>query len=114
MPTDLIPYWDFDADNIPNAPRDTSAAAIIASALLELSQYVDNNLEDEYLKKATTILESLSNPPYIAELGKNNNFILKHATGHLPGDKEIDVPLIYADYYYIEALLKYLRNEYKL
>ena len=108
MPADLVPYWDFNADNIPNVPRDTSAAAIIASALLELSQYVGNNLEEEYFEKAATILGSLSSPAYRAELGENNNFILKHATGHLPGDKEIDVPLIYADYYYIEALTRYL------
>jgi hypothetical protein len=109
MPIDLIPYWDFNAETIPNIPRDTSAAAIIASALLELSQYVDANLKKEYIAKATTILQHLSNAPYRAELGKNNNFILKHATGHLPGNKEIDVPLIYADYYYIEALLRYIK-----
>ncbi len=109
MPTDLIPYWDFDADTIPNTPRDTSAAAIIASALLELSQYVDVDLKKEYIEKATAILESLSDPSYTANLGENNHFILKHATGYLPKNKEIDVPLIYADYYYIEALIRFIK-----
>jgi len=108
MPTDLIPYWDFDADTIPNTPRDTSAAAIIASALLELSQYVDVDLKKEYIAQVKIILGSLSSDSYSSKLGENNHFILKHATGYLPKGKEIDVPLIYADYYYIEALTRYL------
>lgn len=108
MPTDLIPYWDYNAPTIPNAPRDTSAAAIIASALLELKSYVDTNLQRDYLEKATTILNNLGNSNYTAKLGENNHFILKHATGYLPKGKEIDVPLNYADYYYVEALTRYL------
>jgi len=107
MPEDLIPYWDYNAPDIPSAPRDTSAAAIIASALLELGQYVDRDLKNDYLFKASTILRNLSNETYRAKLGENNSFVLKHSTGHLPGNKEIDVPLIYADYYYIEALIRF-------
>lgn len=109
MPTDLIPYWDFDATDIPNAPRDASAAAIIASALLELSQYVDIEVNREYISKAEVILENLGTLEYTAELGENNHFILKHATGHLPKNSEIDVPINYADYYYVEALSRYLK-----
>lgn len=113
MPADLIPYWDYDAPTIPNAPRDSSAAAIIASALLELQSYVDIDLQRDYMNKATTILSNLGSSEYTAKLGENNHFILKHATGYLPKGKEIDVPLNYADYYYIEALTRYLtlKNE---
>ncbi len=107
MPVDLIPYWDYNSPDIPNVPKDVSAATIIASALLELSQYVKADLKADYVSKGSMILNNLSNKNYRAELGKNNNFVLKHATGHLPGNKEIDVPLIYADYYYIEALMRY-------
>jgi rhamnogalacturonyl hydrolase YesR len=110
LPEDMIPYWDYDDPEIPNAPRDASAAAIIASALIELSTYVEERvLRDSYLSSAEKILNSLSSEIYSAEVGQNGNFILKHSTGYLPGDAEVDVPLIYADYYYIEALLKYLK-----
>ncbi len=107
MPSNLIPYWDFNAPNIPTALRDASAAAITASALLELSQYVDEETNKNYLSKVDIILATLASSKYTAELGKNNNFVLKHSTGHLPGGREIDVPLVYADYYYIEALMRY-------
>jgi hypothetical protein len=107
FPADGIPYWDFDAPDIPNALRDASAAAIMASALIELSGYVNANLAKEYLNVAETQLRTLSSPAYFAEKGTNGNFILKHGVGHMPHNSEIDVPLTYTDYYYIEALLRY-------
>jgi rhamnogalacturonyl hydrolase YesR len=107
MPDDKIPYWDFDAPDIPNALRDASAGAIIASALIELSGYVDAALSKKYLDVAETQLRALSSPEYFAEPGTNGNFILKRGVGHLPNNSEVDVPLTYADYYYIEALMRY-------
>lgn len=102
LPEDGVPYWDFDAPNIPNEPRDASAAAIIASALYELSSYSVKS--EEYVKAADHILQSLSSPAYSAEVGTNNGFILKHSVGSIPHGVEIDVPLNYADYYYLEAI----------
>jgi hypothetical protein len=107
LPADKIPYWDFNAPDIPNAKRDASAGAIIASALIELSGYVDKSLAKTYLDVSEIQLRSLSSPEYFAEKGTNGNFILKHSVGHLPGNSEVDVPLTYADYYYIESLLRY-------
>ena len=108
LPADKIPYWDFNAPDIPNALRDASAGAIIASALIELSGYVDDAiLAKEYLSVAETQIRTLSSPEYFAEKGTNGNFIIKHGVGNLPGNSDIDVPLTYADYYYIEALLRY-------
>ncbi|GHT48339.1 hypothetical protein FACS189440_11680 [Bacteroidia bacterium] len=107
LPVDKIPYWDFNAPDIPHALRDASTGAIIASALIELSGYVENSLAKNYLEVAETQLRTLSSPEYFAETGTNGNFILKHSVGHLPVKSEIDVPLTYADYYYIEALLRY-------
>ncbi|MEP6628585.1 MAG: glucuronyl hydrolase, partial [Ginsengibacter sp.] len=107
LPEDKIPYWDFNAPQIPLAPRDASAAAIMASALLELAQYTNGTLKQEYLSNATTILSSLSSEKYRARQGENGGFLLKHSTGALPLNSEIDVPLIYADYYFLEALKRY-------
>lgn len=109
MPENKIPYWDFNAPDIPDAPRDASAGAIMASALIELSQYVDHESSQKYLKIAEIQLRTLASPEYLAKEGENGNFILKHGVGHLPGDSEVDVPLTYADYYFIEALLRYRR-----
>ena len=106
MPADKVPYWDFDAPNIPNAPRDASAAAIMASALIELSQLDKSDEAKSYLDFAEQQVRSLSSPEYLAEKGTNCNFVLKHSTGHLPGNSEVDVPLSYADYYYVEALMR--------
>lgn len=103
MPADLVPYWDFDAPNIPNEPRDVSAAAIIASSLYELSTFSENGIE--YRKAADKILESLQKK-YTSEKGDNYGFILQNSTGHKPKDSEVNVPLNYADYYYLEALLR--------
>lgn len=107
MPKDMIPYWDFNAPDIPDAKRDASAGAIMASGLVELSQYVDKAMADKYLKVAEKQIRSLSSSAYFAEKGTNGNFILMHSVGHLPGNSEVDVPLTYADYYYVEALMRY-------
>lgn len=103
MPKDKVPYWDMDAPDIPNEPRDASSAAIIASALYELSGYPVKDAP-AYKNYADDIMSSLSSDEYTAKPGENGRFILKHSTGNLPGDSEIDVPLNYADYYYLEAL----------
>ena len=108
LPSDLVPYWDFDAPNIPNAPRDASAAAIVASALIELSQLEDNGEKSsEYLNYANEMLRSLSSDAYLS-LDRNPAFLM-HSTGNLPGKYEIDASINYADYYYIEALIR-LKN----
>jgi len=107
LPADKIPYWDFDATNLPSAPRDASAAAIMASALLELSGYVEADFARECRQLARQQLLSLSKPPYLAKRGKNGGFLLQHSVGHMPEKSEIDVPLNYADYYFLEDLLRY-------
>lgn len=105
MPKDLIPYWDMDAPNIPNAPRDASTASCIASALYEISLY-DTVHAHTYVDYADRIMKSLSSPAYRAKLGENGNFLLMHSVGSIPHNSEIDVPLNYADYYYLEALVR--------
>jgi len=105
-PDDYVPYWDFDAPGIPDEPRDASTAAIMASALLELSQYVSEDLSKKYFDFAVNQIRSLSSPAYLADAGTNGNFILKHSTGSKPRNSEVDVPLTYADYYYVEALIR--------
>lgn len=107
LPADKIPYWDFNAPGIPNALRDASAAAIMASALIELSGYVEAATAKAYLAAATTMLRSLSNATYKAARGTNGGFIVQHGVGHLPNKTEVDVPLTYADYYFIEAMIRY-------
>ncbi|MBB4034187.1 rhamnogalacturonyl hydrolase YesR [Dysgonomonas hofstadii] len=101
MPADLVPYWDFDAPNIPNEPRDASAAAVAASALYELSEF-----KPEYKATADKITESLSSCAYRAIVGTNGNFLLMHSVGSIPHGQEIDVPINYADYYFLEALVR--------
>ena len=113
MPADKIPYWDFTAPGIPNEPRDASAAAIMASALLELADMVDGDVRSRYQTFAEDQLHSLSSPAYHAPLGENGNFILMHCTGDMPRTKEVNTPLIYADYYYLEALARYERQSAK-
>jgi unsaturated chondroitin disaccharide hydrolase len=107
LPEDKIPYWDFNAPDIPDALRDASAGSIMASALIELSGMVDPVKSQEYLKVAEKQIRSLSSDKYLAKPGENGNFILKHGVGHLPGKSEVDVPLTYGDYYFIEALMRY-------
>ena len=107
LPKDKIPYWDFDAPQIPNAKRDASAGALIASALLELAQYTSGTEKQSYIDNARDMIVSLSGEKYKAKVGENGGFLLKHSTGALPLNSEIDVPLVYADYYYLEALKRY-------
>jgi unsaturated chondroitin disaccharide hydrolase len=107
LPSDKIPFWDYDTPEIPATYRDASAAAITASALIELSGYSEAVSSKKYLSNAEQILRSLSTPTYTAPIGTNGGFILKHSSGHVPGNSEVDVPLTYADYYYIEALMRY-------
>lgn len=103
LPEDLIPYWDFNAPAIPNEPRDASAAAVVASALYELSGYSTNG--KAYRAKADKIVENLA-AHYTSPAGANKGFILLHSTGSKPANSEVDVPLSYADYYFLEALLR--------
>ncbi len=107
LPEDKIPYWDFDAPNMPNALRDASAGAVVASALLELGQYTNKAEKKLYVASAEKMLQSLSSDKYRAKLGENGGFLLTHSVGSIPHKSEIDVPLTYADYYFLEALLRY-------
>lgn len=109
LPSDLIPYWDFDAEHVPSEPRDASAAAITASALYELSTMVPEK-STFYKQMADNILASLYHN-YRSGPGENFGFLLDHSTGSLPGHHEIDTPLIYADYYFVEAALRKQRLE---
>ena len=105
---DKIPYWDYHDTAIPDVPRDASAAAVTASALLELSTLTkDAEKSKAYVAYAEDILLSLSSPEYMAEEG-NGNFLLKHSVSHKPLNSAVDVPLVYADYYYLEAAQRYL------
>ena len=106
LPSDYIPYWDFDDPKIPDAERDASAAAIVASALLELAQLEDNSAyAKKYIKAAEKMLHSLSSATYQSR--KRNSAFLLHSTGNMPAGYEIDSSINYADYYYIEALTRY-------
>ncbi len=105
-PADGIPYWDYNDPKIPDASRDASAAAITAAALYELDGFVPDG---DYKKSADQLLYSL-NSSYTSKPGGNKGFILEHSTGHRPANSEIDVPINYADYYYLESLLR-LKNK---
>lgn len=104
---DAIPYWDYDAPATPETPRDASAAAVTAAAMLELSTMVEDG--QKYFDYAEKILKSLSSDAYLAKPGENQGFILMHSTGSLPNGSEIDTPLNYADYYYMEAMQRYMK-----
>ncbi|GAB5550457.1 MAG: glycoside hydrolase family 88 protein [Saprospiraceae bacterium] len=106
LPEDLIPYWDYDAPNIPDEPRDVSAATVTASGLIELSQY-NPEKAPTYLAWADQILLSLEKDTYQTTAVP---FFLKHSVGSVPGGSEVDVPIIYADYYYVEALKRRLAS----
>ena len=109
LPADGVPYWDFQAPGIPDEPRDVSAAAIASSALFELSGDVhDPSLRARYKESAEKILRSLCSAPYLAE-GTTSHAILNHAVGSKPAGSEVDVSIIYADYYFLEAMTRYLR-----
>ena len=100
LPEDGIPYWDFDSDMIPDDYRDASAAAIMASAFIELSTLCNSPKKAAYLETAEKQLRTLASDEYLAQPGENCNFILRHSVGSLPGNSEVDVPLTYADYYF--------------
>ncbi len=104
LPEDYVPYWDFDDPSIPNAPRDASAAGVVASALLELQGYCQGELRDTYKNAAVKMLTSLSSDSYRS--GDKRASFLDHSVGHMPAGSEIDASIIYADYYYLEALLR--------
>lgn len=105
LPKDYVTVWDFDLKDSKTEPKDASAAAAIASALFELCEYSKDN-KKLYLNNANNILASLSSDTYFNSQGSDKGFLLKHSTGSKPKNSEIDVPLIYADYYYLEALLR--------
>lgn len=104
LPDDNVPYWDFHAPKIPNEPKDASASAIVASALLELQGYVEPSKAAFYRDAAVKILTSLSSEAYQSR-DVNHAFLL-HSTGHKPNESEVDASIVYADYYYIEALMR--------
>ena len=109
MPKDKVPYWDFNAPDIPHAKRDASAAAIMASAFIELGSLTKEtpDFSKQCLNMAEMQLRSLTSAQYLAKKGTNGGFILMHSVGNLPKGTEVDVPLTYADYYYVEALVRY-------
>ena len=109
LPEDGIPYWDYNDPKIPATPRDASAAAITVSGLIELNAFTNG----KYEKAAEKLLISLASEEYTAKLGENKNFVLKHSVGSIPHNNEIDVPLNYADYYYVEALIRYQKYNSK-
>ena len=107
MPKDKVAYWDFNAPNIPKALRDVSAAAIMSSGLFELAKYTDRKTGQFYFSNAEQMLKSLSAAPYQSLPGTKGGFILQHSVGHIPENTEVDQPLTYADYYYVEAMKRY-------
>ncbi len=110
LPEDGIPYWDFDDPAIPNTSKDASAAAVAASGMLELSTYMkDEGLKAKYKNAAVALLSKLSSSEYLS--GESNPAFLLHSTGHHPNGSEIDASIIYADYYYLEALLRLKKIE---
>jgi len=119
MPSDKVPYWDMKDPRVANltpgqesaeCPRDASSAAILASGLYLLSDFTDENRKNDYRKYADKIIKSLTDS-YRIPTGQKYGFILDHSTGHHPAGSEIDVPLNYADYYYMEALLRQSRHQ---
>lgn len=107
VPVDGIPYWDYDAPDIPEDVRDASAAAVMACGLIELSTYVDAEKAARYLEVAEKSLRTLASDEYLAAEGELYGFLLKHSTGNKNRDQEVDVPLTYADYYFLEALMRW-------
>ena len=105
LPDDKVSYWDYDDPNIPDTYRDVSAASITASALFELATY-DVAANTKYIDTANAIITSLNSEKYRAKTGENGGFLLMHSVGNKPKDSEVDVPINYADYYYLEALIR--------
>lgn len=122
LPADKVPFWDFNVNQAGYTPgekshtgevttvlRDASAATITASALFELSGYLGKQ-GTGYREAAIKMLHSLASSNYRANPGENGNFILKHCVGSIPHGVEKDVPLVYADYYFLEALMRYRQH----
>lgn len=108
LPDDGVPYWDFNDPKIPDTYRDASAGAVMASAFIELSTLVNDKKKSKvYLSEAEQILRIFASDEYLCEEGECHGFLLKHSVGHLPKSSEVDVPLTYADYYFLEALIRY-------
>lgn len=108
LPEDGITYWDFDAPDIPDALRDASAAAIMASGLAELSTFAPcREKASVYKATAEKIIRELASERYMAAPGENFGFLLKHSVGNMPDNSEVDVPLTYADYYFLEAVIRF-------
>ncbi len=104
MPADGVPCWDYGA---PGEERDTSAASIMASGLLELAGFVGGEKGAAYRAFAVKQLLSLASPDYFSEGDEIGHFLLKHGVGHKPGSSEVDTPLNYGDYYFLEALVRF-------
>ena len=109
LPKDKIPYWDYNTPEIPKTPRDASAGALMASAYVELSTMVEGELAEQFLRMAEQQLRSLCSPAYRSNAGENGNFLITHSTGFYGRNYEIDAPISYADYYFIEAMMRYKR-----
>ena len=108
LPHDGVPYWDFDDPDIPDTYKDASAAAIMCSAFIELSTLTSSkDLSRQCFEMAERQIRTLAGPDYLATPGTNGNFLLMHSVGSLPSDSEVDAPLPYADYYFLEALNRY-------
>ena len=105
LPEDVVPYWDFHAPNVPDEERDASSGAIAASGLLELSTLVSPEDGARYRERAVALLIELGSDRYLTR-GLSNSALLLHSVGSRPGGMEVDVPIIYGDYYYVEALLR--------
>jgi hypothetical protein len=103
LPEDGVPYWDFSQNDL----RDASAGAILACGFLRMWNLRGCPADDPAFAMAERILRTLASPEYLAEPGTNGGFLLKHSVGSLPGHSEVDVPLTYADYYFLEALMQY-------
>jgi len=105
MPFDDVPYWDFGAKPGESTPRDASVAAVMASALIELSSLVtEGEPFKEYARKQ---MLTLASPAFLAAARTNGGFLLTRSIGRLPGNSEINVPFVCADCYFLEALLRY-------
>ncbi|WP_284639310.1 glycoside hydrolase family 88 protein [Paenibacillus silviterrae] len=111
LPEDLVPYWDFRLTTLEGAPRDSSAAAIAASGMLLLAEVLPEEQGCLYATAARQIMKSLAD--HYAVWDQKDEAILLHGTGHYPAGKNIDVGLIYGDYYFVEALAK-LRGQTEL
>lgn len=107
LPQDKIPHWDFHAQGVTSMYKDASAGAVIASALIELTDYVSRKERKQYRIISEKILHSLTSAAYLSKQGESGGFLLKHSVGNLPAQSEIDAPLSYADYYFIEAMVRY-------